>query len=91
MRTGLEREMVFGGLHLAFLHGRLLGVLLYPVVFTGLLELPRYLYLFQGRAVPAIGVPLVLVLTRALIQRRTSRRLALLASLPSNRPTGVLR
>lgn len=84
--------LVFGGLHLAFVHGRLLGVLLYPVVFTGLLELPRYLYLFQGRAVPAIGVPLVLVMVRALIQRRTSRRLALLASLPSSpRPTGVLR
>ncbi len=29
------------------------GLLLYPVIFTGLLELPRYLYWTQGRVFPA--------------------------------------
>lgn len=47
-----------GVLHLAFLHGRIPGLLLYPMVFTGLLELPRYLYWFQGRATPAVVIAL---------------------------------
>ncbi|MGB5759972.1 MAG: hypothetical protein WBM50_23870 [Acidimicrobiales bacterium] len=52
--------LLIGAIHLGFIHGRLLGVLLYPIVFTGLLELPRYLYWFQGRATPAIVVTLAL-------------------------------
>lgn len=84
--------LVAGGLHLGFIHGRPLGLLLYPVVFTGMLELPRYLYWFQGRAVPAIAAPLFLVLLHSIRQRRAARRLALLASLPSGtRPTGMVR
>ena len=33
---------------------------MYPVLFTGLLELPRYVYWTQGRVVPAFVVLLVL-------------------------------
>lgn len=54
-----------GGLHLGFVYGRVLGLLLYPVVFTGLLELPRYLYWFQGRATPAIVVAIGVTLATA--------------------------
>lgn len=46
------------------------GLLLYPVLFTGLLELPRYLYWTQGRVVPAY---LVLGIT-ALLMVRAGRR-----------------
>ena len=35
------------------------GLLVYPVLFTGLLELPRYLYWTQGRIVPAMVFLLV--------------------------------
>jgi len=55
----LALGMVVAGLHLSFLYGRILGLLLYPVAFTGLLELPRYLYWFQGRATPAIAFGLI--------------------------------
>ncbi|MGI9598115.1 MAG: hypothetical protein ACR2QK_18265, partial [Acidimicrobiales bacterium] len=84
--------LVFGALHLAFVHGRLLGLLLYPMAFTGLLELPRYLYWFQGRAIPAVAAPVFVVLVHSIRQRRSCRRLALLAALPrAARPTGVPR
>jgi hypothetical protein len=47
------------------LAGRPVGMLLYPVLLTGLFELPRYLYLCQGRVLPALVV-------LALIARRLS-------------------
>jgi hypothetical protein len=43
-----------------FRDGEPFGLLLYPIVFTGLLELPRYLYWTQGRLVPP-GLALVTV------------------------------
>jgi hypothetical protein len=46
--------------------GRPAGMLLYPVVLVGLFELPRYLYLTQGRVLPAL---VVLVLLAARLQR----------------------
>ncbi|MDH3682284.1 MAG: oligosaccharide repeat unit polymerase [Acidimicrobiia bacterium] len=45
---------VIGLVHLSFLHGRPTGVFLYPILYTGLLEVPRYLYWSQGRSTPAI-------------------------------------
>lgn len=48
------------------LAGHPFGMLLYPVLLTGLFELPRYLYLCQGRVLPALVV-------LALIARRLSR------------------
>lgn len=45
------------------LAGRPLGMLVYPVVLTGLFELPRYLYLSQGRVLPAL-VALLLIARR---------------------------
>jgi hypothetical protein len=43
--------------------GRPLGMLLYPMVLTGLFELPRYLYLTEGRVLPPLVV-LVLIARR---------------------------
>lgn len=45
--------VVAGLLYRGFREGRLLGLLLYPVLFTGLLELPRYIHWAQGRSFPA--------------------------------------
>lgn len=45
---------VIGLLYRGFREGTVVGALLYPVVLTGLLELPRYLYVAQGRVVPAV-------------------------------------
>jgi hypothetical protein len=46
------------------------GVLLYPVLFTGLLEIPRYVYWTEGRVVPAY-IALIIV---AFLARRAARR-----------------
>ena len=48
--------VVVGWLYQDFASSRMLGVLLYPILFVGLLEMPRYLYWTQGRAVPAFAV-----------------------------------
>lgn len=54
-----------GALYAGFRTGGPLGLLLYPVAFTGLLEVPRYLYWTQGRTVPAIvGLSVLAVLLR---------------------------
>lgn len=37
-----------------FVEGRLRGLLVYPVLLTGLFELPRYVYWSQGRLLPAV-------------------------------------
>ncbi|MEU1568286.1 polysaccharide biosynthesis tyrosine autokinase [Streptomyces mirabilis] len=41
--------------------GRLSGLLLYAVIYAGLLEMPRYHYWAQGRATPALAAGLILV------------------------------
>ncbi|OBF47125.1 O-antigen polymerase [Mycolicibacterium monacense] len=48
--------VVAGLLYRAFREGHSAGLLLYPVLFVGLLELPRYMHWTQGRAFPAIVV-----------------------------------
>jgi oligosaccharide repeat unit polymerase len=57
----------------SFRSGRPVGLLIYPVLFTGLLELPRYVYWTEGRVVPAY---LVLFVTAYLIRTRAPRRRA---------------
>lgn len=49
-----------GRLYRMFAAGRIFGLLIYPVFFVGLLELPRYLYWAQGRATPAFVALLVI-------------------------------
>lgn len=52
--------IIVGVTYRAFCNGSLIGMLMYPVMFTGLLEMPRYLYWAQGRAAPAwVGLLLV--------------------------------
>lgn len=46
--------VVIGLLYRGFLDGSPVGALLYPLVVTGLFDLPRYLYWTQGRVVPAV-------------------------------------
>lgn len=52
----------------SFVQGRLGGVLLYPVVVTGLFELPRFLYWTLGRTVPTV---LALLLVYLAVDRST--------------------
>jgi hypothetical protein len=51
--------LLIGLLWTWFQDGAPYGLLLYPVAFTGLLELPRYLYVTQGRLVPPVFALLV--------------------------------
>ena len=46
--------IAFGILYAAFVASRPIGLLLYPVAFLGMLEIPRYMYWAEGRAVPAL-------------------------------------
>jgi oligosaccharide repeat unit polymerase len=59
--------LVVGFTYRSWRSGLPLGLLLYPVIFTGLLELPRYLYWTQGRVFPAAVFLLVVagLMTRA--------------------------
>jgi len=60
----LAAGVVAGLLYRGFRESHPAGLLIYPVVFIGLLELPRYLHWAQGRALPAflaLGVVAVLL------------------------------
>ncbi|OBA73833.1 O-antigen polymerase [Gordonia sp. 852002-10350_SCH5691597] len=59
--------IIVGVTYRAFVNGSLIGLLMYPVMFTGLLEMPRYLYWAQGRAAPAwLGLLLIAFLATRL-------------------------
>lgn len=77
---------LIGVLHLSFMRGRPIGVLFYPIVFIGLLEMPRYLYWYQGRATPALLASAAAVLFIAIDARRRLGRLSLVSAV---RPTGA--
>lgn len=70
--------LVVGVTYRAFANGSLLGMLMYPIMFTGLLEMPRYLYWAQGRAAPAWVAMLVIgylgmrLMRRARVARNTA-------------------
>jgi hypothetical protein len=70
--------LLVGWLYQMFVASRLVGMLLYPLFFVGLLELPRYIYWAQGRSTPSI---LALVGTGVLVASR-SRRLIMLTQRP---------
>lgn len=46
--------LILGLIYRSFTGGATWAVLIYPILVTGLLELPRYLYWTQGRVLPAI-------------------------------------
>lgn len=68
---------LIGVLHLSFMRGRAFGVLLYPIVYIGLLELPRYLYWYQGRATPAILTAIGVAMVIAFDSRRRLQRISI--------------
>lgn len=63
--------IVIGYAYRSFRAGNPVGLLIYPVLFTGLLELPRYVYWTEGRVVPAY---LALLVIAALMSRNPWRR-----------------
>ncbi len=58
----LVAGLLLGRLWVLFRDGAVVGLLAYPVVFVGVLELPRYLYWTQGRLVPVTGALAVVAL-----------------------------
>lgn len=62
--------LMIGLVYRAWRAGQVAGLLIYPVLFTGLLELPRYLYWTQGRVVPSY---LVLGITAYLVRKAEHR------------------
>lgn len=68
--------VVLGFLYRAFAGSQLIGLLLYPVFFVGLLELPRYMYWAQGRATLPFVALLLLGWRVSSIARRVRERAA---------------
>ena len=68
--------VVIGLLYRGFCDGTVAGTLLYPVVLTGLFDLPRYLYWTQGRVIPAWVALIVLTVVLVRPGRRSRRRAA---------------
>jgi oligosaccharide repeat unit polymerase len=65
--------LIAGLLYRQFCHGKPLGLLVYPIFFVGLVEMPRYVYWGQGRATYAwLAIVIILVL---LHRRRNKVRL----------------
>jgi len=62
--------LLIGCAYRSFRAGEPVGLLLYPVAFTGLLELPRYVYWTQGRLTPAVVVLVVIGLRLRSADRR---------------------
>ena len=52
-----------------FVAAKPFGILFYPVAFLGMLELPRYMYWTEGRAVPAL---IALGVVGVLMQRESA-------------------
>jgi hypothetical protein len=73
----LVAGLLIGLAYRSFRSGGAAGLLFYPVLFTGLLELPRYVYWTEGRVVPTY---LVLAVTAYLIRGRRPRRRPLAGS-----------
>jgi oligosaccharide repeat unit polymerase len=63
----LVAGLVLGALYVGFVAARPIQLLVYPMLVTGLFELPRYLYWTSGRIVPAT---LALVVIGYLMRRR---------------------
>jgi hypothetical protein len=61
--------LIIGMAYRSWRSGQPTGLLVYPVFFTGLLELPRYLYWTQGRVFPAM----VFLLVVSALMHRSSR------------------
>lgn len=62
--------LLTGWSYRAFVGGRVPALLLYPVVVTGLLELPRFLYWTLGRTVPPLIALLLVIRFFHAMQRR---------------------
>ena len=58
--------------YIAFLNAHLVGLLVYPALFTGLWELPRYLYWTQGRLLPVLAVLMIIgvMVSGSLVRRQ---------------------
>lgn len=61
--------VVLGLLYRAFRESSAIGLLLYPIVFLGVVELPRYLVWSQGRVFPSLVAAVVIAMV---MRRRTT-------------------
>ncbi len=67
----LAAGMILGLLYRAFQEAKLIGLLLYPMLFLGIVELPRYLAWSQGRIFPSL---LGAVILAVVFDRKSSPR-----------------
>jgi oligosaccharide repeat unit polymerase len=77
--------LLAGFLYRGFCSAKPFGLLLYPIMFIGLLELPRYMYWSQGRTTYTL---LALIILAALLRRAQSKPVVpqyqpMLSGLPS--------
>lgn len=79
---------VLGVLYRGLRDGRITGSLIYPIMLTGLADMPRYLYWSQGRVVPSV-VALVVVAVVLHSRRRDRWRQRPPAPLPAPPPETV--
>lgn len=75
--------VVAGLLYRGFRESSSVGMLLYPVLFIGLLELPRYLHWAQGRALPSF---LALALIGYLMRRQVRSHPTVAGRIPAPAP-----
>jgi hypothetical protein len=66
--------VIAGLLYRGFCRGHVAGLLIYPYCFTGLVELPRYMYWFQGRCTYSWIALFAVLLAVAVVRRRETRR-----------------
>ena len=66
--------VVSGLLYRSFAQGGRFGCLLYPIVFLTLAELPRYLYIGQGRSTPSVVALIAIAVAIGLQARRQEKR-----------------
>jgi len=57
--------LIIGFTYRSWRAGNAMGLLVYPVLFTGLLELPRYIYWTQGRVFPPLAALVIIGLLTA--------------------------
>jgi hypothetical protein len=75
----LGAGILLGWLYRRFCDGKPAGVLLYPVLLTGIFEIPRYLYWTQGRVMPPL-LALAFVAWRMHSARRSQHASLVLAT-----------
>jgi hypothetical protein len=72
--------VICGVVYQLFRRKQLAGLLLYPIVFLGLLEIPLALYWSEGRSFPALFMLVTVALLLPLVRRQPHWKISLIAN-----------